>query len=131
MKLLGVDLGERRVGLALGESEGRVAAPWKTLVTRSPESLAVELARIVAEEEIGEVILGDPISLDGTSGHQSRRVRAFSRDLATHIGPVPISLVDERLTSRLADRVIAEQGGDRDALAAAAILQSYLNSETV
>ena len=128
MKFLGVDLGAKRTGLAIGLSENRTAAPLRTLESASTEWLASEIAKIAASEGIDEVVLGDPLLKSGERGAASARARSFARELEHHLGPKPVRLIDERLSTRLAERLIKEYGSDRDSLAAAAILQGYLDS---
>ncbi|TAL20606.1 Holliday junction resolvase RuvX [Patescibacteria group bacterium] len=126
MKLLGIDTGTRRVGLALGDTESKLAMPWKTLKGLEEESLVTELARLISEEGIEAVVVGEPITLAGERGAAAARSRAFARDLIKHTGALPIHFIDERLSSKLADR-IRELYGDRDATAAAVVLQTYLD----
>lgn len=128
MKILGLDHGMRRIGLALGDTESRAVAPWRTIDAESQESAAVEIARLVVEEGIGEIAIGDPLMPSGERGESSVRAHAFARDLEKHVGPLPIVFVDERLSSKLADRVSTIQGANRDSLAAAAILETHMDT---
>ncbi len=127
MKLLAIDYGTKRIGLALGDSESRVAAPWKVLHLKNDETLSIEIAKIVVEEDIGAVVLGEPVLMSGERGSGSAKVKALAHDLAKHIGPIPIHLVDERLSSKLADRMTEETGAERDSQAAAVILESFFD----
>jgi len=127
MKLLGIDHGTRRIGLAIGLTENRTAVPLRTIEGKSQETAAVTIAKIVTEEGIGTVVIGDPLMPSGDRGESSVRAHAFARELERHVGPMPIVFVDERMSSKLADQVMAVQGADRDSLAAAAILQSHLD----
>lgn len=125
MKLIGVDYGEKRIGLAVGETEGATAVPWETVeATRA----VVFIEKMVRGQDAGKVIVGLPVGLDGKEGPAAARVRLFVKDLEARL-PVPVETVDERMTSKLADRMKGVYGKqfDRDALAAAAILQSYLD----
>ena len=126
MKLLGIDYGEKHIGLALGETEVGMAAPWKTVENRD------EIIGTVSEEEVGMIVVGLPLTLKGEEGPQAQEVRVFVEDLKKKI-TVPIETIDERLTSQLADRFAAAYGHqfDRDAVSAAAILQTFLDRKKV
>jgi len=122
MKILGIDYGEKRIGLALGDTESRVAAPWKTVENRD------EIIRAVSEEEAGAIVVGMPLTMKGEEGPQAKEVRRFVEELRKDVR-IPIETVDERMTSKLADRFAEAYGHqfDRDAVSAAAILQTYLD----
>jgi putative holliday junction resolvase len=126
MKLLGIDFGTKRVGLAVGETESRVAVPFLTLEIE--QDFWGPLTKLVQEEAIDELVVGMPRSLKdaGTRGKTAQLVQVFIEELKTHI-PLPVHEEDERLSSALADRYVKESGGDRDAVAAATILQTYLD----
>jgi putative Holliday junction resolvase len=133
MKALGIDFGEKRIGLAVSDAEGRYAIPWKTL-TRSSDQQAIEaLSALATEESIDLIVLGDPRNLDGTAGLQSERVAAFSRKLAAALD-LPIETVNESLTSHEAHARLREAGltarrrRERvDSLAAQILLQEALD----
>lgn len=128
MKILGIDHGTKRYGLALGETDNHTAAPWRTIEAENSQTAAAEIVRLVAAEGIEAIVIGDPLLPSGERGESSARARAFGQELEKKIGVVPVYFVDERLSSKLADRVIKEYGADRDSLAATAILQSYLDA---
>ncbi len=128
MKILGIDYGARRYGLALGETDNHTAVPWRTIEAEISQTAAAEIVRLVVEEGIRTIVIGDPLLPSGERGESSARARAFGQALEEKVGAVPIYFIDERLSSRLADRVIKEYGADRDSLAATAILQSYLDA---
>lgn len=126
MKFLGIDFGTRRVGLAVGDTETKLAVSLKTLFFDS--RFWDELEKVAREEEIDEFVLGMPRSMKdaGEAGELARKVKEFKKELAARLS-LPIHEEDERLSSAAADRFIKETGGDRDAVAASIILQSYLD----
>lgn len=128
---LGIDVGEVRVGVAISDPDGRLATP---LATVSPD--VAEVARIVDDYEIVEVVVGLPVTLAGAEGAAAALTRAYAGRLAQVVAPVPVTLADERMSTVLASRRLAEQGvrGRRrrqvvDQLAAAEILQGWLDTQ--
>jgi putative Holliday junction resolvase len=135
MRILGLDVGERRIGVAVADEGVRVALPI-TLVERSdlPADLDA-IARLVQEQGAEAVVIGLPISLNGSLGPQAEAVKSFGQDLAARLS-VPIEYWDERLSSVEAQRRLASAGhrgpkakARRDAAAAAIVLQSYLDAQ--
>lgn len=131
-RLLGLDLGERRIGVALSDELGIIASPL-TIVDLKRGSLA-DVAQLASEHRVDGVVVGLPKGMRGDEGYQARETRAMAAELAPLLA-VPILFWDERLTSAIADRVLAERGrssrerrGERDAIAAAVLLQSYLDA---
>lgn len=136
MRLMCVDLGDKRTGLAVGDTQTRIASPAGVLEVpvnqRQGEALLGALAAAVAEHGAKELVMGLPINMDGTEGPRAKQARAFGQRLATASG-LPVHFQDERLTSSQADWQMARSGltrGEkkerRDALAAATILGDYL-----
>ena len=138
-RVLGIDVGERRIGLAISDPTRTLARPLLTLtVAGSDEAVtrvASEIARLAQEEEggIAAIVVGLPLRLDGSPTGQTRNVEAFVAALRTRTS-VPIVHEDERLTSREAESRLAERERDwrrrkarLDAAAAAIILQDYLD----
>jgi len=139
MRVVGVDLGERRVGVAVSDSEGRLASPYE-VVERSGDPIRdhAQIARIVGETGAATVVVGLPLSLDGTEGPAARAARREAESLARAVG-VPVETHDERLTSVSAGRALAGSGlrrgarraarrGSIDKVAAAVMLQSWLDA---
>jgi putative Holliday junction resolvase len=131
MRCLGLDIGERRIGVALSDPDGILASPL-TIINRTDESLDIEaIIDVVKSKDAGRVIVGLPYSLDGSLGEQAERVKAFSQKLAGRL-QVPLEYRDERLTTVMAER-LGRAGGKKakrkadDAQAAALILQGYLD----
>jgi putative Holliday junction resolvase len=124
-RVLGIDFGERRIGVALGV--GTLAVPV-TIVEHTNRAADIDqIAKIAAREDVSAIVIGLPLAPDGGEGEQARLTRAFGRQLAEHID-LPIAYEDERLTS-----VDAAPQGRRgkhvDDLAAATILQRYLDAQ--
>ncbi len=131
---VGIDPGDRRIGVARSDPAGLIASPVET-VPRDRRDLA-RLAAIVRENDAIEVLVGLPRSLSGGDGPAAQKVRRFAQKLARRIGPVPVRLVDERLTTVTAEAMLREQGRtgqDRrkvvDMAAACLILQHALDTE--
>ncbi len=131
-------MGERRVGVAVSDPTGTVARPLQTLVRGSRQEDFAAIAALVAEHDVGLVVVGRPLSLDGTEGPQARRVSRYVDALAAQL-PVRVVLWDERFTTATAHEILrqsrgkkrrrqARSAGEVDAIAAAVILQSYLDS---
>jgi putative Holliday junction resolvase len=141
VRVLGIDYGARRVGLALSDATGTLASPWRRLERPPSEAETLRLITGIIEtlrrEDDGlmAVVVGWPRRLDGAPTHQTPLVEAFSRALAERTG-LQVVLQDERLSSHAADERLAERGvrdwrarkKKLDAAAAAVILQDYLDS---
>ena len=139
MRFLGIDVGERRIGLALSDPSGTLASPLHVLTISGQlearvEAIAQEIDRLAREEDgLTGVVVGLPTALDGRRHAQTDRVTAFVEALR-HRTRVPVTVQDERLTSREAESRLAvhEKNWRRrktrlDAAAAAVILQDYLD----
>jgi putative Holliday junction resolvase len=132
-RYLGIDYGAKRVGLATGDDDVRLAVPLVTLEGDKGD-LTEQLQRICKEEQIDEVVMGLPRGLEGQETAQTARVREVATGLEEALG-LPMSLQDEALTSevardRLVDRGQSIKGGAIDREAAAIILQDYLGSRS-
>jgi putative Holliday junction resolvase len=111
-RLLGIDLGERRIGVALGDMATGQARPLVTLARRDAGSDAGSLARLAREHDARELVVGLPLSLDGSEGPQAARTREWAATVAPLAG-LPISWQDERHTSGDAERRIGGPGRGR------------------
>jgi putative Holliday junction resolvase len=130
MRYLGVDFGEKRIGLAVSDEDGRVATPHSTLARRSDAQAIGEIRRLVADEEIGRIVVGEPRGPEGRIGTAASRARSFARKLAGATG-LPVRMADETLSSREAVDRMARPPRDPsrlDALAAQLILQQALDA---
>ena len=129
-RILGLDVGERRIGLAISTPEGRLAVPLRVLARRDEAADLEAIAALARAEQVDTLVIGHPLSMDGTAGAQARRVEAFARALAKVAG-LPFELWDERLSSVQAERSVRLARGRRrvpsDDVAAAIILQGYLD----
>lgn len=135
MRVLGIDLGSKRISVAVSDRSGTIATPL-TVVHRS-KSVAADhraIADLVREEEAVAVVVGLPLNMDGTEGSAARSARNEAERMATVVG-VPVHVHDERRTTVEADRVLMEQKMNAqarrrvvDKVAAAVMLQSWLDS---
>jgi putative holliday junction resolvase len=122
MRVLALDHGTVRIGCALSDPSGTLATPLPTI--EPPEARAV--AELVDEHGVEKVVVGLPLHLSGEEGSQAGLARSFCRELEAML-PVPVETYDERLTTRLAESSErAGAGAPTDALAAAHLLESYL-----
>lgn len=130
-KLLALDHGERRVGVAVSDELGMLAHPRSAITHTSTAAVLDAVAELVRDEEIAEVIVGLPLSLSGEAGHQAREARSFTASLRAALS-VPVIEVDERLSSQAAANALAgrerKRSGQRDSVAAALVLQAVLDS---
>ncbi len=133
MKALGIDFGERRIGLAISDPCGRLAVPLESFERTTDRRAAGKIATIAREERVELLVLGEPRNLDGTAGEAAERVGRFGRRLAAATG-LPLERVDEALTSVTAAQRLREAGVDLrknpgriDAVAAQILLQDLLD----
>jgi putative Holliday junction resolvase len=139
MRVLGVDLGTRRIGLAISDPETRLAFPLDAIASRDPARDVETLCVLIGERDVERVVLGLPLHLDGRSGTQAETARRFARRLERASG-VPVELLDERWTSLEAERALREDGtpaqrrrrrrsGELDSMAATILLRTWLERE--
>jgi len=133
-RVLGLDLGERRVGVALSDPLGIIAQGRETMTRVGRRKDLLALAALVRDEDIQQVVIGLPLRLDGTAGPAAEEARRFAADLESVLD-VPVDLWDERLTTVEVERVMTDAGVRRrkrrdhvDRLAAVLILQSWLDA---
>lgn len=140
MRLLGVDFGQRRIGLALSDATGTLARPWQVVPAGAePRDSARALARLLdgpdeASREVQAIVVGLPRRLNGEETGQTAAARALAEAIGHETG-LPVYLQDERLSSHEADQRLAEREPDWrvrkrmvDAMAAAIILQDHLDA---
>ena len=132
---MGLDWGEKRVGIAISDPLGISAQGLATMSRRNKQKDFNYLGSLVRKNQVCLIVLGLPINMDGTEGYQAQRVREVAGEIEKIIA-VPVQLWDERLTSSQAHRVLEQagiahsrQGGSVDRIAAALLLQSYLDSQ--
>jgi putative Holliday junction resolvase len=133
--ILGVDLGEKRIGLAVSDSAGSIAFPAGFIVSRDRPKDVAALCEVVEERGIVRIVVGLPIHLDGRASPGSQAARSFADALAEAVG-VPVDLLDERWTSQAAELSLSESKGGRkkrreavDAVAATLLLRTYLERQ--
>jgi len=124
MKLLGIDYGDVKVGLAVGDSESQIALPYQILKNNGWDGLVAELEKICVNEKIEKIIIGLPVGADGKESIQASRTREFGKKLDDDINVV-IEFLDERFSTRQAQKL--SPGKDEDDVAAMLILQNYLD----
>jgi putative Holliday junction resolvase len=133
-RVMGIDFGEKRIGMALSDPDGKVAVSLPTLQRTSDRRAVEEIAEIALGEEVELLVVGEPRSLDGGRGPAAERAASFGRKLASATG-LEVRMIDEALTSREAERQLREAGVDPrrhperiDALAARILLQEALDT---
>lgn len=134
-RIMALDVGDRRVGVAVSDPL-RIIARSLTVVKRDTDASAVEqIQDLIHEHEVGRLIVGLPRSLSGGIGPQAQAVEAFARELESAV-EVPLEMWDERLSTITAARMLTERGQSArdqkktiDAVAAAVILQDYLDAQ--
>ncbi|MFH0768405.1 MAG: Holliday junction resolvase RuvX [Chloroflexota bacterium] len=133
MRKLGLDIGDKRIGVALSDPGGILASPF-TIIDCKDEKQDIEtIINIVNQHEVEQIIVGLPRSLDGSIGRQAQKVEAFVQKLRSQT-EIPLEFRDERLTTVSARRLMREASTKKskrkvrdDAVAAALILQGYLD----
>jgi putative Holliday junction resolvase len=140
MRTLAVDLGSRRVGLALSDEGGRFATPYEVLNVTSPEQARDEVLRVIEKEGVERVVVGLPLNMDDSVGPQARTAVEWGRDIGLRCGK-PVIFIDERLSSFDAEQQLIDRkrGGEKitrqrkkerlDAIAAASFLQAFLDGK--
>ena len=132
-RLLGLDVGSKTIGMALSDVGRMVATPLATLKRGKFREAATALVELAAEHDVGGLVIGLPINMDGSEGPRAQATRAFARNLAEHTD-LPMVFWDERLSTAAAERALLEADASRakrsaaiDKMAAAIILQGALD----
>jgi len=135
-RVLGMDVGARRIGLAVSDPLGITAQGIETLERRNRRTDFAILERVINRYEVGEIVVGYPLRMSGSTGNQSEKMAAFAEELR-HKFALPVHLWDERLTTAEAHRVLdqTEMSTRRrsevvDQMAAVLILQSFLEARS-
>ena len=140
MRTLGIDLGSRRVGLALSDEGGRFATPIDVLTVSSPQQAIDRILPVIRTEAVQRIVLGLPLNMDDSVGPAARSTLEWGRSLSAAAG-VPVLYVDERLSSFAAEQSLADRkrAGEKlthqrkkqqlDAVAAAAFLRQFLEGQ--
>lgn len=135
MRVLGIDFGDRHIGLALSDTLGITAQPFSSYTLKGPEENRKFFRELVEAHDVAEIVIGFPLRMDGTSGTRADKTRAFAAWLEKAVRR-PIIFMDERLTTREALQVLSGQSvrGRRkkdaeDQVSAAIILSAYLEKK--
>ena len=136
MRILGIDHGTRRIGLALSDETATLASALEQFEIQSDEEAVEKITVVIADRHVEKILVGLPRNMDGTYGPQAEKVRAFIEKLRAKISAsMSVETWDERLTTAAAERVMlegdlsrAKRKGRRDQLAAQILLQSYLDA---
>jgi putative holliday junction resolvase len=132
-RLLGLDLGEKTIGVALSDTSLSIASPMQVLKRGKFPADAARLDIIISEQGVGALVVGLPLNMDGSDGASAQSARAFGRNWAVH-SPLPLFFQDERLSTSAVTRTLLEADASRrrrdqvvDKMAAAYILQAALD----
>jgi len=132
MKVLAIDFGEKRIGLAVGNTVTRTATPIGQIARQRDAAAVSRIGELILSHEISQVIIGHPLNMDGTPSPFCSRVERFAERLSRRLR-LPVELVDERLTSREAEALAGEISAPArrrknimDSLAAHVLLRSYM-----
>ena len=133
-RVLGLDVGSKTIGMAISDPLGFTAQGLTTLRRKNKRQDFEQLARVVGEYQVSEIVVGYPLRLSGIEGIQSEKMQLFAEDLRKKFG-LPVHLWDERLTSSQANRILREseisikkRGEAVDRMAAVLILQSWMEA---
>lgn len=137
MRIMGLDIGDKRIGVALSDPEEILASPHTTITREDDESAVQSILGIAGEYDVKIIVAGVPYSLNGTIGQQAESIIAFIEKIKQNT-EIPIELQDERLSTVAATNLLREAGRRReklkkrrDSAAAAFILQGYMDSRKV
>jgi putative holliday junction resolvase len=136
-RVLGLDVGLRRIGVAISDPLGMTAQGLETLHRKNKKHDFAHLYRIIRQYGVKEIVVGLPLRMSGAEGAQAEKIQAFAQDLRKHF-KLPVHLWDERLTSAEANRLLREtdlsiekRGQAVDRMAAILILQGWMESRTI
>jgi len=135
-RILGVDYGSKRIGLAISDPGGIIATPVRTETCSGEEDALKKIIAVCTELKADKIVLGLPLNMNGSQGPQAEKVTAFGEKLKSRLD-IPLEMWDERLSSVSAERVLIDAGTSRrrrkeviDKLAAQIMLQNYLDAHT-
>jgi putative pre-16S rRNA nuclease len=133
-RVLGLDVGSRTIGLAVSDPLGITAQGLETIRRKNKRTDFAQLATVIRQYEVSEIVVGYPLRLSGAEGIQSEKMHHFATDLRKRF-PLPVHLWDERLSSSQANRLLREfdlsikkRAGAVDRMAAVLILQSWMDA---
>lgn len=132
-RVLALDVGERRIGVAMSDAEGRIASPLTTLQARPRARSIAQITALVQQHAVDEIVVGLPLTMRGEIGPQAQVVKSFVAELEAALGR-SVCLFDERLTTFVAEQMLRDMGlkpekrkARIDEIAASIILQDYLD----
>jgi putative holliday junction resolvase len=140
MRTLAIDLGSRRVGLALSDEGGRFATPFEVLTIATPQAALLAVLQVIRHEAVQRIVVGLPLNMDDTLSEAGRKTITWGKELSA-ISALPVVFVDERLSSfaaeqhlidrkRAGEKITRRNKKDRlDAIAAAGFLQAFLDGK--
>lgn len=135
MRILSLDVGDKRTGVAMSDPSQTIATAFDTIVTGDKKELGSKVKKICLENHVVKIVVGYPINMDGTVGDRARQMDDFAEYLRFKT-KLEVELVDERMTTVQAEQTVHETGkhlknqkDKLDRIAAVIILQSYLNSQ--
>ena len=133
MRILGIDLGEKRIGLALSDALGITAQGLPTIQVQAEQEICPKIMKIIQEKKVEQLVFGLPKNMNGSLGPQAKKVQEYAQKLGM-LANLPIDFEDERLSTVRAEQVLLEANQSRakrkksiDRLSAVIILQSYLD----
>lgn len=131
MKILGLDYGDARIGVALGDSDHGLATPLTIIENVSIEQTLVAIQKLITEESCEQIVVGWPLTMSGQESGQTQKTKVFVDYLKSQL-TIPVDIMDERFTTQVAASMTALASREHDdAEAAAAMLQMYLDTESV
>jgi putative Holliday junction resolvase len=133
VSVLGIDLGKKRIGLAISDPSERVALPAGMIESRGRKADLAAITRLASERGVKQIVVGLPLHMNGRAGPEAEAARAFAKALALESG-IPVETLDERWSSVAAERTLRETGqsgrkrkpGEADTLAATLLLRTFL-----
>ena len=135
MRILGIDLGEKRIGLAVSDALGITAQGLETIQLKGEYEVCPKIMKVIEEKNIGKIVFGLPRNMNGTLGPQAQKVQKIAEKIK-ELSNLPIDFEDERLSTMSAEKVLLEADTRRDTrkkaidrLSAVIILQSYLDRQ--
>ncbi len=134
-RFLGIDYGKKRIGISMSDIMGIVAQPFAVIESKGIKKDALELIRISKENSVSCIVLGVPVRLDTSEGEMAVLTKELAEELKTLTSEIKIDIIDERLTTAQAERMLTEEANMsrekrknvRDKIAATFILQTYLD----
>lgn len=135
MRIIGLDIGSKRIGIAISDALGLTAQGRPTLERQKDEDVIAHLRNMIRNDGAEEIVVGLPLNMNGSHGEKAREAASFADTLKKSLG-IPVKLWDERMSTMEAERLMIEGNASRgkrkkkiDKLAAQIILQSYLDSK--